>query len=224
MTLGLASGLSRQAWMSAPEAARAAAGQKRRQHPRHADVLQGCCGPIAETSPPTSHAASSAQAHRGGAERGPPPPWPPQKDGGRGHDDDVAGDRTHGARHLPPLVLPVKVIEEPLVGRIPLGVGLCEVQRRVQGDVAAVLHGGQRSTTPDWPPWPPRGLRMAASVSLPMGMTKMKSGSISMTASRLKSFRRLLILVGKVVHAEVGQHGAGLGAGRSARGCRRRTW
>ena len=33
---------------------------------------------------------------------------------------------------------------------------------------------------------------MAASVSLPMGMTKMKSGSISMTASRLKSFRRLL--------------------------------
>lgn len=34
-----------------------------------------------------------------------------------------------------------------------------------------------------------------------------------MTASRLKSFRRLRFSVGEVVHAEIGQHGAGLGAG-----------
>ena len=60
MTLGLASGLSRQAWMSAPEVARAAP-DRSAASTRGTRTFSKMLRAISETSPPTSHAANSGR-------------------------------------------------------------------------------------------------------------------------------------------------------------------
>ncbi len=60
MTLGLASGLSRQAWMSAPEAARAAPARSAAST-RGTRTFSKMLRAISETSPPTSHAVNSGR-------------------------------------------------------------------------------------------------------------------------------------------------------------------